>query len=102
MNDEKMKEFGKRILSEYSQWSAEYNKSTCKFENDVLIIDLKGKKLSVSVDTENDITFFTESGRKGKGMYFNLRDLTTDNSLNPEKTKLELYMRLHYGLTFLE
>ena len=102
MSDEKIKDFAIEILSKYCEWSNEYNLTNWKFENGVLTLNPKRNKLSVCVDCEADIVIFTESGKKREGIYFNLRDLKTDNTRHPEKLKLEQYMRLHYGLTFLE
>ena len=102
ISDEKIKDFAKEIILNYCTWSNEYEKSGWTFENDVLEINHKHHKLSVCVDSEGDIVIFTEPGKQRAGMYFNLRDLTTDDSQNSEKIKLEHYMRLYYGLTFLE
>ncbi len=99
---EKVKNFAMEILSKYCEWSNEYNKTNWKLNNGVLLINQKRKELSVCVDDEGDIALYTERGKKRNGMYFNLCDLTTDNSTHPEKMKLEQYMRLHFGLTFLE
>ena len=101
ISDEKIKDFAMEILSKYCEWSNEYELTNWKFENGVLMIKHKRNKLSVSVDCDSDIVIFTEPGKKRDGMYFNLRDLTTDTARHSEKLKLELFMRLHYGLTFL-
>ncbi len=102
MDDEKIKDFATDILIKYCEWSNEYRKTNWELKNDALIINYKHKKLSVCVDCEGDIVLFTEAGKIRNGMYFNLRDLTTDNSMHPEKLKLEQYIRLYFGLTFLE
>jgi acetyltransferase-like isoleucine patch superfamily enzyme len=101
ISNEKIKDFAIEILSKYCEWSNEYKLTNWKFENGVLMITRKRNKLSVSVDRDSDIVIYTKPGEKRKGMYFNLRDLTTDNARHSEKLKLESYMRLHYGLTFL-
>jgi acetyltransferase-like isoleucine patch superfamily enzyme len=103
IRNDKIKDFAMEILSEYCKWSNEYKQTNWNYENGVLIIKNKrSEKLSVGVDCEGDIMILTEPGEKREGMYFNLRDLTTDNARNSEKVELEHYMRLHYGLTFLE
>jgi acetyltransferase-like isoleucine patch superfamily enzyme len=102
ISDENIKDFGLEILSKYCEWSNEYKKTNWKLNNGVLLINEKRKKFSVCVDGEGDIVLFTEPGKKNNGMYFNLRDLTTDNSMHPEKVKLEQYIRLYFGLTFLD
>ena len=100
---EKITEFAAKILSEYCEWSNNYKETRWKVEDGLLIINSRRGKLSVGVDErESDIAILTESGKIRNGMYFNLIDLTTDDIKHPEKLKLELYMRLHYGLTFLE
>lgn len=91
--------FGKTILSEYMEWSNTYEGTQYTMESDFLKV--KGNLL-ISVNGEGDIKILTESGATAKGMFFNLADLTTDNSRNKEKIKIDDYMRLYYGMTFLE
>jgi acetyltransferase-like isoleucine patch superfamily enzyme len=101
INDEKIKDFANEILSQYCKWSNEYKNTKFKYENEVLFINHKHKKLLVSTNSDSDIILFTQAGEKRAGMFFNLRDLTTDSSRNSEKLKLEQFIRLYYGLTFL-
>jgi len=98
----KLNEFGRKILEEYSQWTASYAEHTYKFEDGVLTMDGKGTVITVAVDQEADIVLYTQKGKSRNGPYFNISDLTTDKSSHPRKRDLEAYMRLYYGLIFLE
>lgn len=102
MKNEKYKDFARRILTEYCDWSNEYSKTDWKIEDDVLFFSKKRSALSLSVDGESDIVILTEPGKIRNGMYFNFCDLTTDSSRDKLKLKLEDFLRLHYGLIFLE
>ncbi len=90
--------FGKTVLAEYKEWSNTYEGTNYTLEANRLKV---GKNLQVAVDEKADIQLLSEPGATSDGMYFNLADLSTDNSRNKEKVKFDDYMRLYYGMTFL-
>jgi len=102
MKNEKYKDFARKILTEYRIWSNNYNKTDWKIEDDVLFFNENRNASSLSVDGESDIVILTEPGKIRNGMYFNLCDLTTDSTRDTLKMKLEDFLRLHYGLIFLD
>jgi hypothetical protein len=89
------------ILESYRVWAAEYEKLDCSCSNGVLEVQHRGRVFRVTVDGDGDIVLLTRSGEQTDGMFFNLADLTTDPSQHPIKRKVEAYMRLYYGMTFL-
>ncbi len=91
--------FGALVLQEYMDWSNEYEATNYKLKDGIL--HLNGS-LTVSVHGEASIQLLTKPGDTSTAMYFNLSDLTTDEKRNVEKTKLDDFMRLYYGMTFLE
>jgi hypothetical protein len=99
MKDDSYKDLAKKILTEYCDWSNEYNKTEWKFENDVLNFN---SSKSIKINSESHIVILTEPGQVRNGLYFNLPDLTTDSGRDPLKLKLEEFLRLHYGLIFLQ
>lgn len=94
--------FGRLVLKEYMEWSNNYEETNFEMQHDDLLIKGNGKPLKVTVNGDGDIKLLTEQGATSTGMFFNLADLTTDGIRNTEKIKFDDYMRLYYGMTFLE
>jgi hypothetical protein len=69
--------------------------------NGTLVTEYKNKKFTISVEGNGDIVLLTTPGKNTNGMYFNLADLKTDDSMHKAKIKFEAYLRLYYGLIFL-
>lgn len=91
-----------RILEEFRSWSNEYKGTRWTMEDGVLKVDHRFRRLSLSANGFGDIVLLTAPGARRNGMYFNLADLTTDGARHPVKANLEAFMRLYYGLIFLE
>jgi acetyltransferase-like isoleucine patch superfamily enzyme len=90
------------ILEKYCEWSNEYNNTKWQVEKGTLKIP-KGKiNISISVNNNGDITLLTEKGATREGIYFNLADLSTDGKRTMEKREFEAFMRLYYGLIYLQ
>jgi acetyltransferase-like isoleucine patch superfamily enzyme len=90
-----------RILEEYREWSNEYKGTNWQMVNGSLVTEYKKKKFTISVRGKGDIVILTTPGKETNGMFFNLADLKTDNSMHKAKIKFEAYIRLYYGLIFL-
>lgn len=90
------------IIHEYRNWSNEFNDTNWQNVNGALHVNHKKRSFSVSTNGDADVVLLTEKGAKRDGMYFNLVDLKTDHARHPVKLEFESYMRLYYGLTFLE
>jgi acetyltransferase-like isoleucine patch superfamily enzyme len=90
-----------RILEEYRNWSNEYKGTNWQMIDGALVAEYKKKKFTISVEEKGDIVVLTTPGKKTNGMYFNLVDLKTDNSMHKAKINFEAYIRLYYGLIFL-
>ena len=95
-------ELAPKILKEYCSWSNEYKGTNWQVENGVLKIPERWHTFSISVNDDGDIALLTAKGQVRRGMFFNLADLATDETRHPEKLKLEAFLRLTYGLIFLE
>jgi acetyltransferase-like isoleucine patch superfamily enzyme len=89
------------ILQRYRDWANSVDGSQWILENDVLQVKHKKAMLTVSINSGGDIALLTKSGERNNGMYFNLADLKTDAQRHPAKMRLEGFLRLYYGLTFL-
>ncbi len=96
-----VEELAPKILEEYREWSNEYHKTNWQIVNGELVTEYKKKKFTISVEGKGDIVVSTIPGKKTDGMYFNIADLKTDDSMHKEKVKLESYIRWHYGLIFI-
>jgi acetyltransferase-like isoleucine patch superfamily enzyme len=95
-------ELAPKILKEYRSWSNEYKGTNWQVEDGVLKIPRGNRNFSISINGDGDIALLTRRGEIRDGMYFNLAHLTTDEGRHPEKSKFEAFLRLHYGLIFLE
>jgi acetyltransferase-like isoleucine patch superfamily enzyme len=98
---EKLVDFAKEILLDYCNWSNGKKGTNMEIRENTLIIKHKRKTLTVAIDELGDIVLLTQKGLKGEGIYFNIADLTTDDSRNRVKLDFEKFLRLHYGLVFL-
>ena len=98
---ESIDKLANRILEEYCGWSNEYKGTDLKIEDGRLKIRNGRNYFVISANEGGDIVLLTAPGETRNGMYFNLSDLKTDSELHPEKSNLEDYMRLYYGLIFL-
>jgi len=96
-----IREIAERILIEFCNWSNEYEKTSWIYHDSNLRINYKNRNMLVTIDGSGDIILLTDHGNKSGSMYFNLADLSTDESRDPMKLKLEEFMRLYYGLIFL-
>jgi acetyltransferase-like isoleucine patch superfamily enzyme len=101
IHDNSIKELSEKILKEFCNWSNEYEKTSWTYQNSTLRINHNNRNMSVAIDGPGDIILLTEAGDKSEKMYFNLADLSTDESRDPMKLKLEAFMRLYFGLIFL-
>lgn len=102
IKDENLKTFAQKIITQYYDWATKYKKVDCRLDDNILSIKHKRKLITLGPTNDCDITIFTEAGKAKKGMYFNLADLSTDKFRHPVKLELESYLRLYYGLIFLE
>jgi hypothetical protein len=101
MHQKSIKELAERILSEYCTWSNEYNKTSWIYKDSTLKINDKYRNVSVTIDVSGDIVLLTNPASRIESVYFNLADLSTDDSRDPVKLELEKFMRLYFGLIFL-
>ena len=72
-----------------------------KLVNDSLIACFKKRELRITVNDDGDIILCTQINIPPNRMYFDLTKLKTDPRQHALKRKLEEFMRLYYGLTFL-
>lgn len=98
---ENMRKFGNEVLNGYCQWSNEYKETDWQVINGSLRIKHRSRYYEITLGSSGDIILITQEGTGGKEMYFNLTDLSTDETKHPVKQKLEEYLRLYYGLIFL-
>ena len=89
------------ILVEYSAWERQMKGAKTTMSGGILYVRYRGRSLSVSINGETDIVILTHKGEQRDGMFFNIIDLVTDPGRYAIKLRLEGFMRLHYGLTFL-
>jgi len=89
------------ILSEYEVCLREGKGVSCHREGEILHAKHRWRSASISVNGNEDIVLYTVPGQRREGKYFNLADLTTDDSRHPIKLNVEAFMRLRYGLIFL-
>jgi acetyltransferase-like isoleucine patch superfamily enzyme len=85
------------MMKSYCNWSNEYHRTSWQFKNDILEIKCRNKTYKVTINIPGDIVLLTERGQCTENMYFNLADLSTDNSRNKIKLRFEEYLRLYYG-----
>lgn len=98
----RLDEVAHEILTEYCNWCKQFDAIRPCVQDGQLRLPYKNESVTVTIDGGGDIDLLTEKNATRNGMYFNLADLTTDNQHHPVKVKLEEYMRLYYGLTFIE
>jgi len=96
-----LKELATEILERYRVWANGVDGSDWQLTHGILQVIHRGRPLSITIDSEGDIVLLTRAGERREGVFFNLADLTTDPGLHPAKEKLEGFMRLYYGMTFL-
>lgn len=101
MHQNSIKELAEKILIDYCNWSNEYNNTSWIYKDSTLKIKDKSRYVSVTVDIPGDIVLLTTSAMRAESKYFNLVDLSTDESRDPVKLELEKFMRLYFGLIFL-
>jgi len=101
IHDNSNKELAEKILKEYCTWSNEYKKTSWLYQNSTLTIYDRKRTVLVTVDEPGDIVLMTRKGDANGRMYFNLADLSTDESRDPVKLEFESFMRLYFGLIFL-
>lgn len=101
IHDNSIREIAGKILNEFCNWSNEYEKTSWLYMDPSLRITHKKRNVSVTIDGPGDIVLLTRKGDRNGGMYFNLSDLSTDESRDPMKLKFEAFMRLYFGLIFL-
>ena len=89
------------ILEKYSLWERDVKGATTTLSHGILYIRYRGRSLSVSVNGETDIVLLTRKGEQRTGVFFNVIDLVTDPGRGAIRLRLEGFMRLHFGLTFL-
>ncbi len=89
------------ILEKFCNWSNEFDDENWSIVNDSLIAYFKKRELKITVNDDGDIILCTQTNIPPNRMYFNLATLKTDPRHHPLKQKLEEFMRLYYGLTFL-
>ncbi len=101
LRDNSIREFADQILREFCSWSNEYEKTSCFYQDSTLRINNKKRNIVITIDEPGDIVLLTTKGDRNGSTYFNLADLSTDDSRSAVKLKLEAFMRLHFGLIFL-
>lgn len=90
------------ILEKYCEWSNEYHNTKWQVEQGTLKIPKGKSNIAISTNNSGDITLLTEKGTVRDGIYFNLADLSTDGKRTTEKMEFEAFMRLYYGLIYLQ
>jgi len=101
INPVSIEKLATEMISNYCNYSNEFHGTSWEIKNDSLEIIYRKKKYKISVNAPGDIVFLAEKGLRSDGMYFNLADLSTDDSRNPVKLELESFLRLYYGCIFL-
>jgi acetyltransferase-like isoleucine patch superfamily enzyme len=101
IHDHSIKEIAAKILIEFCNWSNEFENTSWSFRDSTLRVNHKQRSMTITVDSPGDIVLLTNKGDRNGSMYFNLADLSTDESRDPMKLKLEAFMRLYFGLIFL-
>ncbi|GFE58369.1 hypothetical protein [Geobacter sp. AOG1] len=96
-----LEKLANEILEEYGGWMRETEGVNCHITDGIFRAKYRHRDVSISVGGNEDIILCTSPGERREGMYFNLADLTTDESRHPIKLKIEAFMRLRYGLIFL-
>jgi acetyltransferase-like isoleucine patch superfamily enzyme len=97
-----LRELGYTILNHYSEWCGDTERKQWVMNGGTLQTLHRKRIFTIAVDGEGDIALYSDRGKKRDGMYFNLADLITDGRRHRIKTRFEAFMRLYYGLTFLE
>ena len=93
---------GREILESFSRWIIEQGAKSAEMVEQSLRVELDGRLYSLAVDREADIVLVSTRESNINGMYFNIATLRTDGGRNRLKGKLEGYLRLYYGMTFLD
>jgi acetyltransferase-like isoleucine patch superfamily enzyme len=96
-----MKEIAKKILADYSNWLKEYERIECDLKDSTLLLKNGSGPISITIDGPGDIALLTRKGDESGGAYFNLADLSTDQSRFDMKTCFEEFLRMYFGLIFL-
>ena len=100
-NGNGLRDIAKNILVDYSKWLKEYNRFECDLHDSTLLVKNGSRPVSITIDGCGHIALFTRKGDKNGGAYFNLADLSTDESRSETKTDFEEFLRMYYGLIFL-
>jgi len=100
-NGNGMREIANNILVDYSNWLKEYDRFECDLKDSTLLLKNGRRPFSITIDGPGDIALFTRKGEKNGGAYFNLADLSTDQSRFEMKTEFENFLRMYFGLIFL-
>lgn len=101
VDEQGVKEIARTILSDYRTWLADHEGASCDLADSTLLVRRRSGKLSITIDGPGDIVLLTRKGEKADAPYFNLSDLSTDESRFPAKTALEKFLRKYFGLIFL-
>jgi len=100
-NGDGLKEIALRILADYSNWLKEYDRVECDLKDSTLLLKNGSGRISITIDAPGDIALLTRKGDKSENAYFNLADLSTDQSRFETKTDFEKFLRMYFGLIFL-
>lgn len=101
LKQENLEKLSIEILAEYCKWSNEFEHTNWSITNGSIQITARKKKFTISTNGEGDIVLSTQNMKIKNRMYFDFIRLRTDKNEHPIKQKLEHFMRLYYGLTFL-